>query len=238
MVPLLTGLLRLEPRVAAGTSLAALFFNSLASVWGYHGQKRIDYRSGLLFVATSVPTSIAGAYAASHISAPAFDISFGALMFVVSLSLVFRPTHPLRVPLPANVKREFTDSQGAQHVYTYNGLFAVCISAVMGFLSSLLGIGGGSVLVPSMVLLLSFPPHIAGATSMFTILVSSAVGGTTHALLGDVRWLDLAFLAPGAFIGGRIGSRLAKRISGVWLIRVLSFCLMTVALQVLWRGLA
>lgn len=233
MVPLLVALYHPAPRYAAGTVLVAMVFNSLASIWGYGRQKRIDYRSGLLFASAGVPGSIAGAYAAGAMTGPAFNTLFGIVMLIVSLSLLFRPQKLLRLPFRPTVQRRFTDRRGQEFSYEFSGRFGAAVAFAVGFLSSLLGIGGGSVMVPTMVLFLGFPPHIAGATSMFMILISSLVGGGMHAFLGDVMWGRVLWLAPGAFIGGRLGSWMAPRVPGVWMVRILGTFMALVAVQLI-----
>jgi uncharacterized membrane protein YfcA len=93
----------------------------------------------------------------------------------------------------------------------------------VGLVSGLFGIGGGSLFVPVMVLLFRFPPHVATATSMFVILLSSVLGTGVHAWLGETDWRLVAALAPGAWAGGWIGAYIAARMTGtglLWLLRV------------------
>ncbi|MGZ4134560.1 MAG: sulfite exporter TauE/SafE family protein, partial [Tumebacillaceae bacterium] len=117
--------------------------------------------------------------------------------------------------------------------FSYHRLTGVIIALFVGFLSSLLGIGGGSLLVPTMTLLLSFPPHIAVATSMFNIFLTAIVGGGTHWYLGNIDWMKVLFLAPGAIIGGQIGARLAKRLPAQVMLRVLACMLILMALRLI-----
>jgi uncharacterized membrane protein YfcA len=86
--------------------------------------------------------------------------------------------------------------------------------------------------------LFGFPPHIATATSMFVIFLSSILGSATHIWLGEIHWLSAAALAPGAWAGGKIGANVASRMSGkglLWLLRATIFVL---AVRLIWEGLS
>ncbi|MGZ4107728.1 MAG: sulfite exporter TauE/SafE family protein [Tumebacillaceae bacterium] len=221
------------PAHFSGTSMAMLFFNSISSTVAYARQKRIDYAAGIWFAIAAIPGSIAGAVVAEHISGKAFFVGFGVFLILISLFLIFKPKNPVRLPFAPTVHRSFLDASGEKFEFSYHRLTGVIIALFVGFLSSLLGIGGGSLLVPTMTLLLSFPPHIAVATSMFNIFLPAIVGGGTHWYLGNIDWMKVLFLAPGAIIGGQIGARLAKRLPAQVMLRVLACMLILVALRLI-----
>lgn len=221
------------PAHFSGTSMAMLLFNSISSTVTYARQKRIDYAAAIWFAVAAIPGSITGAFVAEHISGKAFFVGFGVFLILISLFLMFKPKNPVRLPLAPTVHRSFLDASGQKFEFSYHRPTGVVISFFVGFLSSLLGIGGGSLLVPTMTLLLAFPPHIAVATSMFNIFLSSIVGVSTHWYLGNIDWMKVLFLAPGAIIGGQIGARLAKRIPAQIMLRVLACMLILVALRLI-----
>ncbi|MBE0614999.1 MAG: sulfite exporter TauE/SafE family protein [Burkholderiales bacterium] len=94
------------------------------------------------------------------------------------------------------------------------------IGAAVGFFAGLLGIGGGAIMVPLLVMLLeaqglpkSQIMHLAVGTGMASILFTSVSSVRAHALRGAVRW-DLALaLTPGILVGGLLGSNLTVWIS-------------------------
>ena len=97
----------------------------------------------------------------------------------------------------------------------------------MGFLSSLLGIGGGILHVPVLATFFEFPEHVATATSHFVLMFTSGVGAGTHLLEGDyagMLGLSVA-LAAGVLIGAPFGAEISRRLSGQWLIRLLAVAL-------------
>ena len=95
----------------------------------------------------------------------------------------------------------------------------------MGFISSILGIGGGVVHVPMMVFLLGFPPLVAVATSTFVLMVSAAIGVVGHALLAHIVWAPAVAVGCGAIVGAQLGARLARK-SKPRLIVILLSCVM------------
>ena len=74
---------------------------------------------------------------------------------------------------------------GRTSYYGYPVWFALLLTFCVGFSSGLFGIGGGSILVPAMILLFLFPPHVAVGTSMFMVLLSALVNSTTHIALRE-----------------------------------------------------
>jgi uncharacterized membrane protein YfcA len=133
--------------------------------------------------------------------------------------------------------KTYTDVSGQVYTYGYSKPAAIGIALVVGILSSVFGIGGGALLVPFLLVMFRFPPHVAAATSMFVILLSSLVGSITHITLGHIVWSAVIAIAPGALIGGLLGSWLSRKLSGKWLERILRFVLLLIAVRMLWQGL-
>jgi uncharacterized membrane protein YfcA len=102
------------------------------------------------------------------------------------------------------------------------------IGLVGGFASGLLGIGGGTVMVPLLVLAAGVGQRFAHALSLAAIIPISIVGVTVFAVSGEVRLPEAAALAVGAIVGARIGAgmladideRLLKRVFGLFLVAV------------------
>ncbi len=102
------------------------------------------------------------------------------------------------------------------------GLLA--LGSVTGFLAGLFGIGGGGFMVPFMTLLLTaqkFPPdhvvHMAIATSLATILFTSASSVRAHHQRGAVLWPVARVLAPGILVGALLGAQIAAALTTAWL---------------------
>ncbi|WP_370262405.1 sulfite exporter TauE/SafE family protein [Limnobacter sp.] len=112
------------------------------------------------------------------------------------------------------------------HVLTPEALAAyVLIGVVAGFLAGLLGVGGGSVLVPALVWafkLALLPPgwafRLALGTSMATILFTSVSSVRSHHQHSAVLWPVVKNFIPGILLGTLIGTFLARHVSTVFLI--------------------
>ncbi|MCC2032466.1 sulfite exporter TauE/SafE family protein [Microbacterium allomyrinae] len=94
---------------------------------------------------------------------------------------------------------------------------AVCvgIGLLAGLLSGLFGVGGGTVVVPLLVLLLGFDQRLAAGTSLAAIVPTAAVGVVSYGLNDAVAWIPALILAAGAVIGAQIGTWLLPRVSQV-----------------------
>ena len=95
------------------------------------------------------------------------------------------------------------------------GFIAGClgIGLVAGLLSGLFGDGGGTVIVPLLVLLLKFDQRLAAGTSLAAIVPTATVGVISYALHGSVAWIPGLILAAGAVVGAQIGTWLLPRVS-------------------------
>jgi uncharacterized protein len=81
-----------------------------------------------------------------------------------------------------------------------------------GLLSGLLGVGGGVVMVPLLVLWAAYPQREAHAISLGAIIPISIAGIATYGVAGEVRYWQALGLAAGAVVGAQIGARLLARI--------------------------
>lgn len=226
----------IDHATAVGTSLAVLIVTALASSLTYSKKKLIDYRSAWVLFMTSGPAAVIGSALTGLLQGAAFQLSFGVFMLLMAALLIARDyMKPISRSWP--IKRTYTDAAGKQHEYGYGLVPMLVAGFFVGLISGLFGIGGGSLFVPIMVLLFRYPPHLATATSMFVIFLSSILGTGMHAVLGEMNgWFILA-LAPGAWVGGKLGAYLASRISGKSLMWLLRATLLVVACKLIIEGL-
>ncbi|SFM14556.1 hypothetical protein SAMN03159341_11825 [Paenibacillus sp. 1_12] len=217
---------------AVGTSLAVLIFTAFSSTWAFHKQRKVDFRSGWLYFLTCGPGAMLGSYITQFVDAKSFQLAFGIFMLVMAILLIFKDRlKPLHIQWP--IQRTHTDAAGLVHTYGYGVLPALAIGLVVGIISGLFGIGGGSLFVPAMMILFRYPPHVATATSMFVIFLSSIMGTVTHLSLGEVNgWMVLG-LAPSALVGGWLGAKIANALSSKKLMWVLRITFLIVAIRMI-----
>ena len=109
------------------------------------------------------------------------------------------------------------------------------IGVAAGFIAGLLGIGGGIVIVPAMVLLLGYDQHVAQGTSLVVIIPAALTGSITHYRSGRVSLRDAGLLAAGGILGAMLGSVLALSFDDALLRRLFAILLLVVAAQIV-RG--
>ncbi len=87
------------------------------------------------------------------------------------------------------------------------------IGLLAGLLSGLFGVGGGTVIVPLLVLFLHFNQRLGAGTSLAAIVPTATVGVISYAIHGSVAWVPGLILAAGSVVGAQIGTRLLPRVS-------------------------
>ncbi len=92
----------------------------------------------------------------------------------------------------------------------------LAIGFATGFLSGMLGVGGGFIRMPALVYILGCPTVVAVGTDLFEIMFSSAYGVTTHALKGNVHLVLVIALLMGTTIGAQLGASYTRKAGGPW----------------------
>jgi uncharacterized membrane protein YfcA len=232
-----------SPALITGISLAVVFFNAASGSFAYARMGRVDFKSGLMFSAATLPGAVLGAMTTAQLERRTFDLLFGVLMTAGSIYLAWRPVRTGEDGLPARVSghfhRHLIERDGTEHRFGYNPYLGIGISLVVGFVSSLLGIGGGVIHVPVLSQLLGFPIHIATATSHFTLSIMALAGSLVHAASGALApgFRPIVALSVGVIAGAQVGARLSSRVHGVWIMRSLAVALGFVGLRILIGGL-
>jgi len=236
-----------KTELITGISLAVVFFNALSGSLAYSRMRRVDYKSGVMFSIATIPGAILGAVSTAYVPRRAFDLIFGVLMIVGAAFLWLSSKKDRatglsrREPREADANRtgwtarELVDAAGVQYSYAFNPVLGIVLSIFVGFISSLLGVGGGFIHVPALTRLLNFPVHIATATSQFVLAVMALAGTLVHIANGvfvsGVRRTLL--LALGVVIGAQFGAALSNRVGGIIIIRGLAFGLVLVGLRLI-----
>ncbi|RSK24627.1 sulfite exporter TauE/SafE family protein [Bhargavaea beijingensis] len=228
----------LTPQKIVGLSVIMMIFIGLSSTLSYMKTRTVDYRSGLIFFAGSIPGTILGAYVNKGLDLPSFNLYFGLLLIFLSVLLLVRKyLKPVRWFVEHGRTRTFKDQEGAVHEYGYPIWFAVMLTFGIGFASGLFGIGGGSIIVPAMILLFLFPPHVAVGTSMFMVFLSAIVNAASHITLGNVPWLYTLPVVPAAYAGAKIGAALNKRLNSETLVTALRIILLITGIRSIYEGI-
>lgn len=90
----------------------------------------------------------------------------------------------------------------------------VLIGVVAGVFSTLFGVGGGTIVVPLLVVVASLSPHVAAATSLGAILLTACAGVVLYAARGEVDVAYAALVGVPAMAGAFVGTHLQQRVTG------------------------
>lgn len=238
---------RESPEFLTAISLAVVFFNATSGSTAYARMKRVDYKSGLMFAAATIPGAIIGVYATAWVSRTLFDTIFGVVLIAAGLFMFFKPKEDVHGHAHVSphkktaheITRFLVGADGLTFEYTFNPYIGIILSVFVGFMSSFLGIGGGIIHVPAMAYLLSFPVHIATATSHFVLAIMTLVASLVHIYNGTFHHgvHRTAALGVGVLVGAQLGAYLSNKIKGSWIIRGLALALALVGIRILYAAI-
>ena len=226
--------------VIAATSLVAVLANGIAGAQSYARQKRIDYKTGIMFACITIPAAIVGALVVSYIPRSIFQVVFGSLLLAVSSFIMVRPGKPAAKGEGKGSYRKITDSEGTVYEYRVAQKLGLAFSGSIGFLAALLGVGGGIMIMPLFITVLSVPIHIATATSQFILVGTSLSATITNLAKGSLngQWLIVLALSVGAIVGARFGAKLSQKVGSTLLARALALGLMVASIRLLIAGIS
>ena len=238
LVPVLLLLFpQLQPEQVTSISLAIVFFNASSGSFAYAKMKRIDYKTAFIFAAATVPGAIMGALFTSALPKHTFDLILGALLILIAVFLLTKPNFKRSVAAAGSrsvIFRTITDNKGTTYHYGFNIWIGIFLSFGVGYLSSLLGIGGGIIHVPALTSLLNFPIHIATATSHLILAIMALAGTIVHVIEGNLTglWWMVFYTGIGVVIGAQGGAYFSHHAKPNWIIRALAFALLLVGIRI------
>lgn len=217
---------------AIGTALMTEVFGFSSGFVGYHRKRLIDFRSALPFLGVAVPVSIVGALMLALLHEHELFLKGGyAVLMLVLCPVILRhsppphidPTHPdNEASAGGRPIRRLTDRRGNNYVYRKpkQGVIGGIFTGLGAFLTGLLGVGIGEVIMPQLVKRNHVPVAVAAATSVFTVIVTIASASFTQvtALIAAggvnvIPWNLVCYTIPAVIIGGQIGPWLQGRIA-------------------------
>ncbi|MGH8427588.1 MAG: sulfite exporter TauE/SafE family protein [Gammaproteobacteria bacterium] len=223
-VPVLVYLLHQPAKQAITGSLLIVGAISLIGATRYALQRLVSWRHVLLFGAPGVIATYGGAWVSQFVAGIVQLVVFAAIMGLAAWAML----------RPAGLQGE----EHSEHALPWLLAAGVGVGLVTGFI----GVGGGFLLVPALVLLGGLDMHRAVATSLTVIVLNSASGFyKQHALLSGIgQTLDWRIIGLFVLIGGlgslagsaaagRIPHRHLRRVFGVFLILMCGF--------ILWRSI-
>ncbi len=195
LVPILIYILHLPIKSALGTSLLILMVTGTVATLAHARSRNVSWWVGLRWAALGLVAAYVGGRVAEFIPERVLLTMFAIVVVVASVAMMRR-----RVLASAVDPRSIPMGK------------IVVVSVSLGFLTGMMGVGGGFLLVPALVLLCGMDVKLAVGTSLLIIAVNSAGGFLGFAAHETFPWritlTVAAFNAAGSLVGERIGKRL------------------------------
>jgi len=193
---------------ATAISIFIIMALSVSASLVYYRAQLIDWKLALVIEPLTAIMSLAGGYYSSFVRIKELKILF-ILILIVSGYFMIKPIKEIRVKFINERKWGFWSRKFGEEAYSVNLVAGLPITALAGLMAGLLGVGGGVIKVPLMVLLLGVPMKIAVGTSCFMVGITALFGFWGHFFSGHFE-LKIAFiLALVVFAGAQAGSRLS-----------------------------
>jgi uncharacterized membrane protein YfcA len=109
----------------------------------------------------------------------------------------------------------------------------IFIGLTSGLINGLLGIGGGTILIPAMVFLLKEEQHLAHGTSLSVILPTAVVSAFVYQTYQQIDWTLVIKITVSAMLGGYLGARLMQYIPGLYLRKIFAGFILIAGLKML-----
>jgi len=226
-VPILVYLLGHSEKSAIAESLAIVGSIALVGAIRCGFQGRLEYRSAILLALPGIFGSYLGA-SISPMIAGAVQLLILAIMMLVAAYFMFRPGVSQTENKPIDLS-----SKSSLLIVTVQGL-------LLGLLTGLVGVGGGFLIVPVLVLLRRLPMPAAIGTSLSIIFINSLAGflkylSLTHSEIDAINWhVVLIFISVG-IVGSFVGNMLSTRIYQDTLKRLFAVFLVVMACYIVVR---
>lgn len=229
-VPVLVYALGQSPAQATTGSLVVVGVTALTGAVSARRAGNVLLGRGVVFGVVAVGGAAAGALGAAHVSEPVLLAAFAGLMLLVGALMAVRQLRP-------GAAQPRSKASLDDPIITFSPTFAcacpralkvLTTATVVGLLTGFLGVGGGFLVVPALVLALALPMEYAVGTSLVAIVLTSAAALVVRA--GSVAqpdwWLVLALTVASA-VAGYAGARVADRadttkLSGAFTVLVLA----------------
>ncbi|MDA0354588.1 MAG: sulfite exporter TauE/SafE family protein [Proteobacteria bacterium] len=239
----------IPPAVAVATGANQVVASSVSGVLAQMRRRGVDFRMGLVLLLGGMMGSGLGIWVFALMTAAGQIDLFVQLAYVLFLGLV-------GLLMLQEAVRTMLRNRGGNapirrsHVHTWvhrlplkikfriSGLYIsvlppLVIGALVGFLSAVMGVGGGFIMVPAMIYLLGMPTKVVIGTSLFQIIFVTAFTTLMHAISSQSVDIMLAvLLILGGVIGAQFGAKVGLRLKAEQLRGLLAVLVLAVAIKI------
>lgn len=217
-VPVLVYVMNLDPKLSIALSLAIVGVTSLFGVIGHAKQKNVDFKMAAIFGGFAMLGTFSGAKLSVFLTGQAQLILFAVIMILASYFMIKKP--------------KLKDSKSEPKI------IAIALQAiVVGIITGLVGVGGGFMIVPALVLLAGISMKRAVGTSLVIISANSFTGFLGYLNMFDIPWEFLLKFTSFSVLGIFLGSFLVKYISQDKLKKSFGIFLIFMGIFVLYKNL-
>jgi uncharacterized membrane protein YfcA len=237
------------PAVAVATGANQVVASSVSGVLAQLRRKGVDFHMGTVLLVGGMIGSVIGVWVFAwmtrlgqidlfvQLSYVLFLGLIGAMMFQESVRSFLR-SRKAGAPIRRSHVHSWVHGLPFKMKFRASGLYIsvippALIGAAVGFLSAIMGVGGGFILVPAMIYLLGMPTKVVIGTSLFQIIFVTSFTTVMHAVNSQTVDMMLALLLIlGGVIGAQIGTRVGVRLKAEQLRILLSLLVLAVAIRI------
>ena len=213
---------------AAAISIFIIMALSISSSLVYHRVQLVDWKLALIIEPLTAIMSLMGGYYSSFVQIKELKILF-ILVLIVSGYFMIKPIKEIQDKFINKRKWGYWQRKFGEEEYSVNLLLGLPITALAGLMAGLLGIGGGIIKVPLMVLLLGVPMKIAVGTSCFMVGITALFGFWGHFFAGHFEPKMALILALVVFAGAQAGSRISIKVDKILLKKIYAIFLFLIS---------
>jgi uncharacterized protein len=247
-VPALVYALGETAQSATTGSLVIVGITAAAAATGHARAGRVRWRAGLSFGAAGVAASLVGTRLNARVQPEVLLVAFAVLMLIAATAMLVKTVvasgpddhaaderaGELRRPAGNGLGTSAPQPQAPQVKRRLGTVLPVLVAGVVvGFLTGFLGVGGGFIIVPALVLTLQYDMPTAVGTSLVVISLNSAVALLARGGQDSFHWPIIIPFTLAAITGSFAGKQVADRTSGTHLTRGFAVLLLVVAGYVL-----
>ena len=222
---------------AATTSLFLIIVTSISASLVFHKARKIDWPLAIVLETVTTAGGFVGGLGSGRFSGATLSVVFAVVVAAAAVFMI----HPMKErQLCAKQAGGFLSWKRTQGEQTYcvNLALALPVSFVAGIISGMIGVGGGLIKVPIMVLALGIPMDIAVGSSALMVGLTAGGGFAGHLLNGHWDWQISLILAGAVFAGAQVGSRLTIKLDNVKLKKGFGWFLLAVAATMIFKAVS
>jgi hypothetical protein len=191
---------------AASASLFILMISGFMMILIYHRKSLIDWYTGIILVLSVASGSFLGGFISAKVSVVLLKIIFSILL-LISAFLISRKKKNSNIKIGPVLKRKCCN-----HEYEIPLLIIIPSVFLIGFIAAMVGISGGGLIVPLLIILGNMPMRLAFATNSLMVLFSATTGFIGKGLSVGIDWKFNITMATFAALGSLIGSHFSTKV--------------------------